>query len=749
MKKSKRHSRLVEHLEGRTLLSFSIVSIPDTQYLVEQPGAPVMNAQVNWILNNATAANIQFVAQEGDLLRRGYSNFQAQNADTAFAKLNNLVPYTLDIGNHDYDNQFDDLNHHISSANFTQWFGDARYEAISDSGFGGSSLDQQNRYQIFTADGQQYMVLSLEWEATDSALAWAQGVINAHRQLPVILTTHEYLGSTGRTSGPLDPLGNDGNGIFTKLVQPNPQIFLVMSGHTGANFTQTSQDAAGLPVIEMVGDDAGVGRFQLFNFSPNSSNPAQGKITLTTYSPSSALTDTSLGQTTFTFNFSTRFAFASGTIANDDTLTTPENAPIIGNVLSNDVGGNLSVAAYTNPANGTLSWGASGAFTYTPKANYYGNDTFTYTLSGGNTAKVAVQVNSAPTANPDTASTSEGKAIVVNVVSNDTDPDTGTGIGLAPILTTLPPHGAVFANADGTLTYTPDPKWTGTDTFTYVASDGDSISALPATVSVTVSAVPANTIAYDYPIGETTTTGTRTGTYANLTATDGTLETIAESSSRVLDQRWQFNVTGGTEVTACINAWRASGADEYALSYSTNGTTWSNMTQIVPASSLSVTRIGTPLTYGTTTPVGADPGEPYQMWLLPASTKGTVWIRATQTAKTYTVPSSLAVDELFIRSTGVTPVVVPNAPSNLTSSYNSKTRKATLSWKDNSSNETGFHMWYSTNNGTTWQVYSTLAANTTSLTTSALTQGLTYLFAVSAFNSAGDSALCTPVKILA
>ncbi|MFI5380808.1 MAG: Ig-like domain-containing protein, partial [Tepidisphaerales bacterium] len=454
-KKSKRHSRLVEALEGRTLLAadFSLVSIPDTQYLVEQPGAPVMNAQTNWVLNNASAANIQFVAQEGDLLRRGYSDYQAGQADAAFAKLDNVVPYTLDIGNHDYDNQFDDLDHHISSANFTQWFGDARYEAINDSGFGGSTLDQQNRYQIFTAGSQQYMVLSLEWEAPNSAIAWAQGVINAHRQLPVIVTTHEYLNGSGRTSGPLDPLGNAGQAIFTKLVQPNPQIFLVMSGHTGANYTQTSTDSAGLPVIEMVGDDAGVGRFQLFDFSPDA-----GKITMTTYAPSSTLGDTSLGQTTFAFNFASRFAFATGAIANDDTFTTPQATAVGGNVLANDAGTGLAISSSTSPANGTLTWDTvtPGAFTYAPNPGYHGNDTFSYTLTGGNTAQVVVEVNSAPAANPDTASTNEGKAVVVNVVANDTDPDTGDV--LKPILTTLPADGAVFANADGTFTYTPDPK---------------------------------------------------------------------------------------------------------------------------------------------------------------------------------------------------------------------------------------------------------------------------------------------------
>ena len=53
------------------------------------------------------------------------------------------------------------------------------------------------------------------------------------------------------------------------------------------------------------------------------------------------------------------------------------------------------------------------------------------------------------------------------------------------------------------------------------------------------------------------------------------------------------------------------------LQYSTNGTTWADLTKLAPASSLNVTRI----LY--------DVDEPYQMWTIPAATKGTVWLRAT------------------------------------------------------------------------------------------------------------------------
>jgi VCBS repeat-containing protein len=731
------NGRLAESLQPRTLLTasdFTVVALGDTQYLTESDPKGELPAITQWVANNATTDNIAFFSQQGDFLRRGYSNAQATNGAAALAALNGKVPYSVDIGNHDFDNQFDDLNDHISSANFTSWFGNSFYQNIpGGDDFGGASLDQRNHYQIVTpaGGGPQFMVLSLEWEAENSAIAWAQGVINAHRNLPVILTTHEYLNGTGRTTTPLDPAGNAGQAIFTKLVNVNPQIFLVLSGHTGMVYHQTSTDAAGLPVFEataeLAGDpNGGDSYIQSFDFSPGTN-----AINVTTYSP---YLQQSLTGANYSFalplNFSTRFAFATGAVANDDTFDTAPGQTIQGNVVANDfdsAGATLAATLGTGPTHGTLTLNANGSFTYVPVTGYAGNDTFTYTVNDGtntsNVATVTLRMNTAPVAGNDTATTSEGQAVVVSVLSNDSDADKDA---LTPILTTLPAHGAVYANSNGTFAYTPDPKWTGTESFAYVVSDGKVLSAA-ATVSVTTLAAAPATIAYDYPIGETTTYGTRTGSYANLGAIDQNVETIAEvlrSGSTTLDQRWQFNVTGGSQVTVCVDGWHPTGTDEYNLTYSTNNSTWSNMTPIVPNSSLNITRYL------------CDAGEPYQMWLLPATTKGTIYIRATNDM-TNSVIGSLAIDSMFICSTGVTPVVAPAAPSNLKATYTRSKKTATLTWTDNSSNETGFHVWISTD-GANYSLYSTLAANVTSFTTSALAQG-TWYFEVSSFNSGGES----------
>ena len=69
-----------------------------------------------------------------------------------------------------------------------------------------------------------------------------------------------------------------------------------------------------------------------------------------------------------------------------------------------------------------------------------------------------------------------------NVLGNDRDPD-GSG-NLTAALVGPAQHGSVTLNANGAFTYTPNAGYSGTDTFTYAASDGTASD--PATVTVTV-----------------------------------------------------------------------------------------------------------------------------------------------------------------------------------------------------------------------------------------------------------------------
>ncbi|HZY83378.1 MAG TPA: N,N-dimethylformamidase beta subunit family domain-containing protein, partial [Gemmataceae bacterium] len=72
------------------------------------------------------------------------------------------------------------------------------------------------------------------------------------------------------------------------------------------------------------------------------------------------------------------------------------------------------------------------------------------------------------------------------VLANDTDPN---GLSLTAVLVSGPSHGTLTLNADGSFTYTPATDYTGADSFTYKANDGQ-LDSNVATVSLTVDAAP-------------------------------------------------------------------------------------------------------------------------------------------------------------------------------------------------------------------------------------------------------------------
>ncbi|HAD59297.1 MAG TPA: hypothetical protein DCG12_08640 [Planctomycetaceae bacterium] len=181
-------------------------------------------------------------------------------------------------------------------------------------------------------------------------------------------------------------------------------------------------------------------------------------------------------------------------VAVNDSVTVDEDNAVAIAVLNNDSdadGDPLTVDSFAQGQNGTVT-NSNSVLTYTPKANFNGTDSFTYTISDGRgglaTATVNIVVNSVndrPVAENDSVSTDEGVAVSLNVLNNDDDVD---GDDLSLTGASDPANGTVSSNANGLITYTPDPGFFGSDTFTYTVSDG----SLSATGSVTVTVNEVN-----------------------------------------------------------------------------------------------------------------------------------------------------------------------------------------------------------------------------------------------------------------
>jgi len=190
-------------------------------------------------------------------------------------------------------------------------------------------------------------------------------------------------------------------------------------------------------------------------------------------------------------------------IANLDIFATLEDIPTTIDVLDNDLdvdGDAVSIDSFTLPSDGTLVKNGDDTFTYTPDPDFYGLDSFTYTISDGNgetdnttVTIVVAAINDAPIAANDTTVTNEDQQITLNVIFNDTDIE---GDPLQVVIVTQGGNGSVINNNNGTLTYVPFSNYSGTDTFTYTITDGNG-GISTASVMVTIAPVNDAPIAVD------------------------------------------------------------------------------------------------------------------------------------------------------------------------------------------------------------------------------------------------------------
>ncbi|OSZ68452.1 hypothetical protein CAP40_07665 [Sphingomonas sp. IBVSS2] len=171
----------------------------------------------------------------------------------------------------------------------------------------------------------------------------------------------------------------------------------------------------------------------------------------------------------------------------NSTGTAIDLAPSIGGVYS-------TVAIGTAPTHGTVSI-AGAVVTYTPTANYYGPDSFTYTATGpgGTSAPGTVALT---VATPPAPVAADKSGVGVPYASTGTAIDLSasvTGVHSSIAIGTAPAHGTVTIAGD-VVTYTPNPAtYYGADSFTYTATGPGGTSA-PATVTLTV-ATPAAPVA--------------------------------------------------------------------------------------------------------------------------------------------------------------------------------------------------------------------------------------------------------------
>ena len=243
--------------------------------------------------------------------------------------------------------------------------------------------------------------------------------------------------------------------------------------------------------------------------------PANGTATISgnqiIYTPSGSFAG--VDTLTYTVKDQTNNATSTATIRitvsraapsiNADFASTNSNTAVTIVVDTNDkdLGGTVAASPVItiSPKNGTATVDNSNRIVYTPSTGFTGKDSLVYKRVGAvsdacstalsDTALVVITVNNqAPVAVNDTVTAFACAPLVIKVKANDTDPE---GAFLRATVVTNPTNGTVTANADGTLTYSPNANYIGADQFTYSVRDTlaypANLTSNTATVIITVS----------------------------------------------------------------------------------------------------------------------------------------------------------------------------------------------------------------------------------------------------------------------
>lgn len=239
---------------------FSIGVLPDTQFYSRYStpetgnlaqaryGSEPFKAQTEWLVKNQKALNMDFATHLGDVVDQADVEGEWKVADEAIKVLDDSdLNYSILPGNHD---MVEDKSAHP----FNDYFSAERAKAANPETFQErhTAVNSDSEYHIFEAEGQKYLVLALGWRADDAALDWAQGVLDAHPDLPVILTSHEVLNIDG--AGEVFYSDDYGQGLWDKFIKKNDQIFLTMGGHHHGAGYRVDKNDAGHDVIGILQD---------------------------------------------------------------------------------------------------------------------------------------------------------------------------------------------------------------------------------------------------------------------------------------------------------------------------------------------------------------------------------------------------------------------------------------------------------------------------------------------------------------
>ena len=267
---------------------FSIAHLTDTQYLSEGAAEDSYSEEqksvwaraytdvAEWIVENAKERKIAYVGHTGDIMENWHTG--AERADEEayrevaveefeFAAeaqkilddaqiVNGVLP-----GNHD-NRSGKDVG---ADSLYNDYFGPERYEVLEQTeGWKQANAsftpwkedDNQNHYDLFTAEGLDFVAVHLGYDVTAEEIEWADGVLKKYSDRNAIVLTHAHRKPSTNPDGRGAAFSHDGSRVDQGVLKKNDNVFLVLSGHEHGVDIEVRKDVGseGNNIVELLAD---------------------------------------------------------------------------------------------------------------------------------------------------------------------------------------------------------------------------------------------------------------------------------------------------------------------------------------------------------------------------------------------------------------------------------------------------------------------------------------------------------------
>lgn len=311
--------------------STSIIILPDPQsYIKFDYNQGIFDLMVSWVKENRKNLNVMTVLCTGDLVDQNSciappfprfgnlpSEEQWEGVSRIFSRLDNVLPYVISPGNHDY-------GYTRSESPITEY---PRFFPISRNEKNRERLVATtfNRLGVMTLENSAYeyhdpvlgnvLIVTTEYAPRKEVLDWVHELCmrDEYKDWFVIFMTHSYLGA-GMPAGYVmnetykmlldDQKDNGGQFIWDNLIKDTPNIRMVICGHVAkaskdmqtGNGWRIDRNSAGNEVYQMMFNMQGIdgamsgnggdGWLRILEFKPDGKT-----VKVHTYSPLFGISD--------------------------------------------------------------------------------------------------------------------------------------------------------------------------------------------------------------------------------------------------------------------------------------------------------------------------------------------------------------------------------------------------------------------------------------------------------------------------